>query len=278
MAFRRDQTGKRFGELTVLEYVGKSSNRGESLYRCRCSCGQEKVLSSARFVNGYVRTCGHTVRLWTDEELLFLQQNYSRMCVADISAAMGRSASAIRTKAHELSLQNYIYIDKKCIVDGCDRLSKEPGGGNGMCSLHRQRMYRGQSGVKQRYREWASRHRSTMRGRYSAARFEAKRRGLDFSITFEEYCAIRCGSNDECFYHKGPIDNNGGSLDRIDNSKGYSIDNCILSCAHCNKLRGEYLSVEETLEVVALLKKLRGLDNIWKNAPKLGISSRTKKG
>jgi hypothetical protein len=39
MAIRVDLTGQKFGYLTVLRYVGKSST-GQSLFECQCECGK----------------------------------------------------------------------------------------------------------------------------------------------------------------------------------------------------------------------------------------------
>lgn len=46
-------------------------------------------------------------------------------------------------------------------------------------------------------------------------------------------------------------------LDRIDNSKGYTLDNVLPCCPTCNVIRGVDLTVEEMVEVAKLLKKLR---------------------
>lgn len=52
-----DITGQRFGRLTVIEYAGKTS-RYISLWRCRCDCGREKVVSRKNLIGGGTRSCG----------------------------------------------------------------------------------------------------------------------------------------------------------------------------------------------------------------------------
>lgn len=52
----RDLTGRRFGRLRVEEMVFR---RGGRLYwRCRCSCGEEKVIDGHSLKGGATRSCG----------------------------------------------------------------------------------------------------------------------------------------------------------------------------------------------------------------------------
>lgn len=52
----RDLTGRRFGRLRVEEMVFK---RGGRLYwRCRCRCGDEKVVDGHSLKSGATRSCG----------------------------------------------------------------------------------------------------------------------------------------------------------------------------------------------------------------------------
>jgi 5-methylcytosine-specific restriction endonuclease McrA len=43
-------------------------------------------------------------------------------------------------------------------------------------------------------------------------------------------------------------------IDRKDNEKGYTEENCVPCCKRCNGIKGEWLSYEEMLEVGGLLK------------------------
>jgi len=52
----KDLTGKRYGKLTVLKYVGKDKNR-HSLWLCKCDCGVEKTISSTALQAGQ-KSCG----------------------------------------------------------------------------------------------------------------------------------------------------------------------------------------------------------------------------
>ncbi len=52
-----DLTGKQFGNLTVLEPT-RERKRRYCVWRCRCSCGKEKNVSSGDLVSGNTTSCG----------------------------------------------------------------------------------------------------------------------------------------------------------------------------------------------------------------------------
>lgn len=52
-----DLTGQVFGRLTVIEYVGSDKHRN-SLWRCVCACGAERVVTRHALVQGLTKSCG----------------------------------------------------------------------------------------------------------------------------------------------------------------------------------------------------------------------------
>jgi len=50
--------GEVFGKLTVLERTGSNPTTGISLWKCRCQCGNTKVVARDRLVRGAVKSCG----------------------------------------------------------------------------------------------------------------------------------------------------------------------------------------------------------------------------
>lgn len=52
-----DLIGKRFGRLTVIELVGKDKSYNK-LYKCRCECGNFKIVPQDRLVTGKTKSCG----------------------------------------------------------------------------------------------------------------------------------------------------------------------------------------------------------------------------
>src|SRR3990167_3632980 len=56
-----DIIGKRFGKLTVVERVGSrpvSAKSTESLWRCRCDCGGERITPAGPLRYGRTTSCG----------------------------------------------------------------------------------------------------------------------------------------------------------------------------------------------------------------------------
>ena len=53
-----DIIGKRFGRIVALEKTDKKISNGTYIYKCKCDCGKELELPSARLINGHNRSCG----------------------------------------------------------------------------------------------------------------------------------------------------------------------------------------------------------------------------
>ena len=206
---------------------------------------------------------------WSDGEVKYLIDNYSKMPAADVANHLGRSYQAVVYKAHSLKLQGFIYTKSACSHEGCDALT---GARKEFCSKHYQRQYRQAPQVKKRNREHAAKHRSTLKGRFSALRGESRRRGLEFSMTFEQYQALWSEFSGCCYCCLAPIAHDGPCLDRLDNSSGYSVENCVLCCGFCNRLRGELLTPSETKEILSFLASSRGSKDVW-----AGYEFKTKK-
>lgn len=52
----RTLQGRRFGQLTVIEYVEKRS--GQHIWRCRCDCGRETEVRENYLMRGHTASCG----------------------------------------------------------------------------------------------------------------------------------------------------------------------------------------------------------------------------
>lgn len=55
---RKDLSGENFGKLTVIKYHGKDKSCRNSMYLCRCVCGNEKIINRCSLVNGDSKSCG----------------------------------------------------------------------------------------------------------------------------------------------------------------------------------------------------------------------------
>lgn len=52
---RTDLTGKKFGRLSVVEYYGIKK---ESLWKCKCECGNELIVTQNKLTSGKTTSCG----------------------------------------------------------------------------------------------------------------------------------------------------------------------------------------------------------------------------
>jgi hypothetical protein len=103
--------------------------------------------------------------------------------------------------------------------------------------------------------------------RYRTLLRHSKTRRLSVSIKKDQYIDLISGNI--CRYCEGPLNKTGASLDRLDNSKGYTVTNVVTCCSKCNDLRGSLLTESEMVRVIKLLKKLRGKQQpVWKQTRK----------
>lgn len=114
--------------------------------------------------------------------------------------------------------------------------------------------------VKDHYNTYYRIKSTELKVRFRCAKDRAKRKSMQFTLTFEEYCSI---ISKPCFYSGESMEKDQGSgLDRIDNSKGYHLDNVLPSRGWCNRLRGALLSVDETKAACMAIKAYRDLNNL----------------
>lgn len=147
-----------------------------------------------------------------------------------------------------------------CSIDDCEKYAYC----KGKCSSHYNRDYKlidreytseynliYKKTNKDVLAEYERKYASTDKGRFNKAKSKAKIRKLDFALTFEEFVEV---SNLPCYYCNdqlcGKTDFQGAHLDRIDNTKGYVLDNVISCGIICNTIRMDILSVEETKDAI----------------------------
>ena len=80
-------------------------------------------------------------------------------------------------------------------------------------------------------------------------------------LSFEEFKEVF--ADGKCSYCGNKIGRGGIGLDRLNNNEPYRKGNVTPCCGKCNRLRQDLLTPQETKEVLNLLKKLRGKENIW---------------
>ena len=104
--------------------------------------------------------------------------------------------------------------------------------------------------LKKNSRSWKS--------RFSRGKSSAKRRDIEWTLTFDEYSEV---VKNNCFYCNLTVrEQTGTSLDRKDSDLGYTKENIVSCCGSCNYLKSTNLTVNETFEIIKLLKVLRNKD------------------
>lgn len=98
-----------------------------------------------------------------------------------------------------------------------------------------------------------------VRFRWLQARHRARRKCLDFSITEVDITTLYAAQEGKCAYTGALMtmdcsehNRNSASVDRVDCSKGYTVDNIVLCCSIVNTMKNN-LSMVEFREVIRLL-------------------------
>jgi hypothetical protein len=76
-------------------------------------------------------------------------------------------------------------------------------------------------------------------GKFNQYKSTAKKRGIDFNITFDEFCTFW---QKPCTYCGSEIETIG--LDRKDNNIGYTVDNIVPCCEFCNIMKRNHTYIE----------------------------------
>lgn len=106
------------------------------------------------------------------------------------------------------------------------------------------------------------------RAKYNTYKYQAKKRGYSFELTKEEFRniitqpCIYCGS-DKPSTHKS-VQYEGGNfrytgIDRHDNAKGYTVDNCVPCCGRCNAMKNNMSISEFKDRISAIASRL----SVW---------------
>ena len=90
--------------------------------------------------------------------------------------------------------------------------------------------------------------------RFAEGKRLAKKRGIAWSLTFEEFTVLRLQS---CQYCGFPLPLWGHGLDRVDDFAGYSQSNVVPCCGDCNRIRGTGFTSEEMLRLGLVVREVK---------------------
>ena len=91
--------------------------------------------------------------------------------------------------------------------------------------------------------------------RFARLRLAAKERGFEVALTLEQYKVLIRDA--ECHYCGAALPPTGHGVDRKDSSLGYLLENIVLACDACNRIKGDIFGYDQMLEIGGLLKRWR---------------------
>ena len=89
-------------------------------------------------------------------------------------------------------------------------------------------------------------------GKFSDYKSGAKRRvGKEFRLIKTEFALL---ISSPCYYC-GELQENFNGVDRVDNTKGYTIDNCVSCCSMCNRMKNIFTKEEFIMKCKQITEK-----------------------
>lgn len=113
-----DLSGKTFGELTVIE---RSMNvNGRPSFKCRCSCGNEKIVMSQSLKSGTVKSCGCLSKRYGKDNIFW--KGYGEISLSFFSII--KKGAESRNLEFNISIEEiwslFLFQKKKCALSGMD--------------------------------------------------------------------------------------------------------------------------------------------------------------
>lgn len=214
----KDITGQVFGRLTVIKRV-ENTKRGHAQWLCKCECGKEVILPGIRLRCGHTKSCGCLYRP------NLTGQRFGRLTVLELhSVSMGKGEK--RLWLCECECGKEIVLPTGSLRDGntrsCGCLNEE--------RRERLKMASGEAAL------------NALLGSYKKHCNDV---GRVFNLTKEEFRSLTKGNCYYCGHEPNQISFkkrlNGkyiyNGIDRRDNDKGYTAENCVPCCKTCNRAK-----------------------------------------
>lgn len=208
-----DIIGQRFGRLVVTKR-DYSKMRKRPYWLCKCDCGKEKIVRGSHLESGGVKSCG----CLREEVKDMIGQKFGILIVIK---------RAGKHKDRHAKWLCKCKCGKEKVINGKDlRLG-----------------FTKSCGCLQTFPFGIAMMRAAM-GRY---KYQAKKRNLDFNLTQKQFAEITQKDCQYCGAKPNNISKNSrcngdyiyNGIDRVDNGKGYIIDNIVPCCITCNLAKGK---------------------------------------
>lgn len=135
-----------------------------------------------------------------------------------------------------------------CSIQGCEGKHF----GRGMCKVHHRRWYFDSHGQSPNYLINDLKFKRSNKGLFGLLKRGAKIRGFSVDITLERFSKLR---ELPCFYCGGNLSEGGHSMDRKNNTLGYTEENTVPCCYSCNHTKSDTLSSEEMINVISFRRE-----------------------
>jgi len=217
-----DLTGNRYGRWMVLERTG-NDKRGRARWLCRCDCGNEKIVAGASLRSGASRSCG-----------CLQKERASRAGFVDLTGHRYGRLTVVKRMASNKHGQTTWLCKCNCGNEVIVLSNNLRSGNTKSCGcLNKERVREAHllpEGV------------AAFNELFTRMQRNAEERNLEWQLTREQ---VRYLTKQSCYYcgaepskvsHRpqfnGTYVYNG--IDRVDNAKGYTVDNVVPCCEHCN--------------------------------------------
>jgi hypothetical protein len=208
----RDLMGQRLNKWTVIKRIYPNSKSREVRWLCKCECGNERILvgSSLTRKNNTksIKNCGC---LRNGRKDIMIGKRFGKLTIIK------------KTDYHKY--RQSIYLCKcdcgKETTVSANNLRK---GNTKSCGCLRRKLSQKIVSIRRKIRQYKR---------------DAKMREYNFDLTDEQFTEI---IEKDCHYCGKKPKNNGiyiyNGIDRVNNNKGYSIDNVVPCCTECNCKKG----------------------------------------
>ena len=223
-----DEKGHRYGRLLVLEHAEKKYQHGTTAanWWCQCACGNKVVIRGVNLRRGATKSCG-----CLKGELI------SKSLTIDITGhRYGRLVAVERASSNKHHFATWLCkcdCGNEVVVVG----NHLRNGNTKSCGCLQRELARESHLLPEGVAAFNTLVRSM--------RASAKKRGYEWKLTKKQVAHLTkqpchyCGAVPSQALH--PSECNGAyiynGLDRVDNSKGYTVDNVVPCCSGCNYMK-----------------------------------------
>ena len=118
--------GQKFGALTIIDYVPRTSKKERLKVKCLCDCGNECIRIFKEVRSGHTTTCGCRMTRFEDYHNSFIGQKYNKLTILGYEGVNKNQDAIAKCKCdcgniHNIPLKHVI----NGIVKSCGCLQKE---------------------------------------------------------------------------------------------------------------------------------------------------------